>query len=161
MQTPSRLPKRTRPRPPQSKHIQRSNHFVTLALVVLVGGTVATAGVHFLSPSSAATGPKKSTTSGDITAPTASFTEPATGSVTGKAVLVTIDAHDETRGSGMSKLVVSLDGSTAPLKAFDGDGPYSFVWDSSTVASGSHTLSAIATDKAGNNSTALLTVIVK
>ncbi len=153
------LPKRYRVRTPPSRHIRRSNHLLSLALVVLVVGAVTTAGVHNLSSSNAATGPKGASSS-DVTAPTVGFTAPAASSVTGKSVLVTVAASDEAGGSGMASVAVYLDGDTTALKTFSGAGPYSFTWDTSAVSIGSHTLSAVATDKAGNNSTSLLTVTV-
>jgi len=44
--------------------------------------------------------------------------------------------------------------------AEDLSSPYSAAWDTSTVANGSHTIEAVATDTSGNNSTAQVTVNV-
>jgi hypothetical protein len=153
-----RLPQRTRVRTPPSKHIRRSNHLTSLALIILVVGSVATAGVHFLSPSNAATGPRSSAAA-DVSAPTVSFTAPTASSVRGTTT-VSVTASDETGGSGVASVAIYIDGATTASKTFTSTGPYDFSWDTTTVGQGSHTLSAVATDNAGNAGTALLTITV-
>jgi hypothetical protein len=156
--TNTRLPQRIRVRTQPSKHIRRSNRLTSLALIILVIGTVATAGVHFLSPSNASPGPHRSG-SADVTAPAVAFTAPTSGSVSG-VVTVAVAATDETGGSGVASVAVTVDGADTPIKGFTGNDAYDFSWDTSTLAHGSHTLSAVATDKAGNAGTALLTVTI-
>jgi hypothetical protein len=59
---------------------------------------------------------------------------------------------------GVAGVQFQLDG--ANLGAEDTTAPYSTSWNSTTVANGAHTLSAIARDAAGNKSTATVTVTV-
>ncbi|MBI3885758.1 MAG: glycoside hydrolase family 9 protein [Opitutae bacterium] len=86
----------------------------------------------------------------DSTAPTVSVSAPANGStVSGGSVIVTADASDNV---GVAGVQFKLDG--ANLGAEDATAPYSFSWDSTLSLNGSHTLSAIARDAAGNSATA-------
>ncbi|MBW8866095.1 MAG: DUF4082 domain-containing protein, partial [Acidobacteria bacterium] len=86
----------------------------------------------------------------DVTPPTVSMTAPANGTtVTGKTVAVSATASDNVAVTGVQ---FKLDG--ANLGAADAASPYSVTWDSTTASNGSHVLSAIATDGAGNTTTA-------
>jgi chitodextrinase len=88
--------------------------------------------------------------SADTTAPTATLTAPAAGAtVSGTAVAVSANATDNI---GVAGVQFKLDG--ANLGAEDTTAPYSLNWDSTAVANGSHTLSAVARDAAGNTATA-------
>jgi hypothetical protein len=82
----------------------------------------------------------------DNTAPTASITNPAPGPVSG-TVSVQADAGDP-GGSGVDSVRFELDG--ASLGSADSTAPYSTSWDTTQASTGTHTLQAIATDKAGN-----------
>lgn len=80
----------------------------------------------------------------DVTAPTVRITSPkANGSMSG-AAKVSITATDDW---GVADVVLSIDG--APF-ATDTRSPYQFVVDTSTFSPGSHQLSVVATDTAGN-----------
>ena len=71
---------------------------------------------------------------------------PADGStVSGTTVTVSATASDNVGLSACS----SLDG-TINLGAEDTTSPHSIVWNTTTVSNGSHTLSAVARDAAGN-----------
>ena len=86
----------------------------------------------------------------DTTPPTVTMTAPVDGAtVTGAAVPVSADADDDV---GVTSVQFLLDG--AALDTPDTSSPYSTTWDSTTVADGSHTLSAQASDAAGNTTTA-------
>ena len=86
----------------------------------------------------------------DNVPPTVTMTAPADGStVTGSAVTVSATASDNV---GVGSVQFLLDG--GPLGSAVTQAPYSISWDSSSVANGSHTLSAKATDTAGNTATA-------
>jgi hypothetical protein len=90
------------------------------------------------------------TTPPDPTPPTVSLTAPAAGStVTGSAVPVSANASDNVAVAGVQ---FKLDG--ANLGVEDTSAPYAVTWDSTTVANGSHSLSAVARDAAGNSTTA-------
>jgi hypothetical protein len=82
----------------------------------------------------------------DTTPPTVSLSVPANGAtVTGASVTVSATASDNV---GVSGVQFKLDG--ANLNSEDTSSPYSITWNSTTAANGSHTLTAIARDAAGN-----------
>ena len=82
--------------------------------------------------------------------PTASITAPSAGStVSGSTVSVTADAADNVVVAGVQ---FRLDGQN--LGGEDTTAPYSVSWDSTTAANGSHNLTAVARDSAGNTVTA-------
>ena len=83
----------------------------------------------------------------DTTAPTVSLTAPAAGTVTG-TVTVSANASDNI---GVAGVTFMLDGSS--IAAEDTTSPYSINWDSTTAANGTHTLTAVARDAAGNTAT--------
>jgi len=85
----------------------------------------------------------------DNVPPTVSMTAPADGAtVSGSAVTVSANASDNVAVSNVQFL---LDGN--PLGSPVTQAPYTMSWDSTTVANGSHTLSARATDTSGNSAT--------
>jgi C1A family cysteine protease len=89
----------------------------------------------------------KNTVTADNTAPSVSITSPANGaSVTG-TVNVSVNASDNI---GVSAVSLSIDGT---LIGTSSTSPYNFSWDASSVADGTHTLTAKASDAAGNSST--------
>jgi uncharacterized protein DUF4082/Big-like domain-containing protein len=94
---------------------------------------------------------------GDITAPTVSITTPANNAtVSGSAVTVSATAADNV---GVVGVQFKLDG--ANLGAEDTASPYTFSWNTSTTANGSHAVTAVARDAAGNTATsAAVTVVV-
>jgi hypothetical protein len=81
----------------------------------------------------------------DTIAPSVSLTAPAAGATVSGAVTVSADAADNV---GVAGVQFRLDG--AKLGAEDETAPYSISWDTTTVADGSHTLTAVARDAAGN-----------
>ena len=91
----------------------------------------------------------------DTTAPTVTLTAPSAGTVSG-TVTVSASASDNV---GVTGVQFRLQG--ANLGPDDTTNPYSTSWDTTTVANGSYTLTAIARDAAGNTKTAApLTVTV-
>ena len=88
------------------------------------------------------------TVTGDSTPPTVSITAPTSGATVSGTTTVTANASDNT---GVSSVQFQLDG--ANLGAPDTASPYSTSWDTTTTANGSHTLTAIAKDAAGNSTT--------
>ena len=85
----------------------------------------------------------------DTTPPTVSLTAPANGAtVSGTAVTVAATASDNV---GVAGVQFKLDG--ANLGAEDTTSPYSVPWNSTTATNGSHTLTAVARDAAGNTTT--------
>jgi hypothetical protein len=82
-------------------------------------------------------------------APSVSLTAPAAGSVVSGSVAVTANAS----GNAVAGVQFLLNG--APLGGEDPTSPYSFTWDTTTVADGSYTLAATARDAAGNKATSV------
>jgi alpha-mannosidase len=85
----------------------------------------------------------------DTTKPVVSMTAPTAGAVVSGTVSVTADASDNV---GVAGVQFTLDGSN--LGAEDTLAPYTVSWDTRTSANGSHTVSAVARDAAGNRQTA-------
>ena len=88
-----------------------------------------------------------STVTPDTTPPTVSMTAPLHGSSVSGVVTITADASDNV---GVAAVQFRIDGSN--LGPPDTVPPYAASWQSSSVANGSHTLSAVAYD-ASNNQT--------
>src|SRR2546428_9741483 len=87
----------------------------------------------------------------DVTPPTVSLTAPANGAtVSGTAVTVSASASDNV---GVAGVQFSLDG--VNLGAEDTVAPYSVSWNATVATSGTHILSAVARDAAGNTATAV------
>jgi hypothetical protein len=94
---------------------------------------------------------RDSTTSAaaDVTPPTASITAPAAGATVSGTVTVTATASDNV---GVVGVQFKLDG--AVLGAEDlTSSPYTVSWNSTTATNGSHTLTAVSRDAAGNQTT--------
>ncbi|MBI2216471.1 MAG: right-handed parallel beta-helix repeat-containing protein, partial [Candidatus Rokubacteria bacterium] len=89
-----------------------------------------------------------SNTTADTTPPTVSVTAPAAGATVSGTVTVTATATDNV---GVASVQFTVDGVNV---AADTTAPYSVVWDTTTVANGTHTLAATARDAAGNSRTA-------
>jgi hypothetical protein len=85
----------------------------------------------------------------DAVPPTVTMTAPANGStVSGASVAVSATASDNV---AVRDVQFFLDGNT--LGSSITQAPFSITWDSTSVVNGSHTLSARATDTAGNTAT--------
>ena len=88
--------------------------------------------------------------------PVVTMTAPANGAtVSGNAVSISANATDPL---GISGVQFKVDG--ANLGAEDTSSPYSITWDATSVANGSHALSAVARDPAGRTQSASVTVNV-
>jgi Big-like domain-containing protein len=83
----------------------------------------------------------------DNTPPTVSITSPASGATVSGTITVTATASDNV---GVAGVRLFLDGVPG---ADDTTAPYSFSWDTATAGNGSHTLTAVARDAAGNQTT--------
>jgi hypothetical protein len=87
--------------------------------------------------------------SGDTTAPTVSVTAPTAGStVSGTSVAVSANASDNV---GVVGVQFKVDG--VNLGAEDTVSPYTVNWNTTTAANGSHSITAVARDAAGNTTT--------
>jgi uncharacterized protein (TIGR03790 family) len=85
----------------------------------------------------------------DITPPAVSLTRPQDGATVNGIVTVSADAGDNV---GIAGVQFKLDGND--LGGEDTDFPYSLSWDTGITSDGSHTLSAVARDAAGNSTAA-------
>jgi len=83
----------------------------------------------------------------ETTPPAVSLTAPAGGATLGGTVTLTADASD---ASPLSRVEFLVDGT---LLGIDTTWPYSYSWNTLTVAGGSHTLTVRATDAHGNAAT--------
>jgi hypothetical protein len=92
----------------------------------------------------------------DTTSPTVSISSPAAGSTVSGTTTVSANASDNV---GVAGVQFKLDG--ANLGAENTTSPYSASWNTTTAGNGSHTLTAVARDAAGNQTTsASVTVTV-
>jgi hypothetical protein len=85
----------------------------------------------------------------DTTAPTVSLTAPTAGATVSGTITVSATASDNV---GVAGVQFRLDG--ANLGAEDSTAPYSTSWDSTQSSNGTHALTAVARDAAGNQATA-------
>ncbi len=96
------------------------------------------------------------TVANDTTPPSVAVTAPAAGATVSGTVTVTASASDNV---GVAGVQFKLDG--ANLGTEDTTSPYSTSWNTTSAAKGSHTLTAVARDAAGNVATsAAVTVTV-
>ncbi len=84
------------------------------------------------------------TSTPDTTAPTTAITAPANGATVAGTTSVTATANDAV---GVTKVEFYVDG---VLKGTDTSSPYSYAWDTTAYAAGSHTLYSKAYDAASN-----------
>lgn len=97
-----------------------------------------------------------STTAPDTTAPTVSVTSPQEGAVVQNTVTLSADATDDNEVVGVQFL---LDGNT--LGAEDTAAPYTFSWNSTSVANGAHTISARARDSVNQTTSTVANIDVQ
>jgi alpha-galactosidase len=91
----------------------------------------------------------------DATPPTVSLSSPTASSMVSGSVTLKATSSDNV---GVTGVQFSIDGiNTGTSGAIS---PYSVTWDSTTESNGSHTISAVASDAAGNTATSSETVIV-
>jgi poly(hydroxyalkanoate) depolymerase family esterase len=83
----------------------------------------------------------------DTTPPAVNVTAPENGAVVSGSVSITADASDD---FGVARVEVRVDG--APVGEAT-SAPYSVVWNAASVAPGTHAISAVAFDAAGNSTT--------
>ncbi len=90
--------------------------------------------------------------SSDITAPSVSIVSPANGSSVSGTVSVSTGASDNV---GVKAVSLKVDGN---LIATINTAPYDFSWNTTNLADGTHSLTATATDAAGNSNSYSITV---
>jgi parallel beta-helix repeat protein len=104
-----------------------------------------------LNPSSEASA--SFTKTGGTTLPMVSITSPAGGSTVSGTTTFNVSASDNV---GVSKVEMYIDGTLVDTDF----GPYTFDWNTSSYANGSHTLKAMAFNAAGNSSSQSISVTV-
>ena len=90
----------------------------------------------------------------DTTPPTVSINSPSSGATASSTVSVQVAASDNI---GVASVTLSVDGA---LIGSDTAAPYVFSWNTTTASNGSHTLTATASDQAGNTASTLTVVNV-
>lgn len=95
------------------------------------------------------------TTSNDLTPPAVSITAPGPGSVVSGTTTISAAATDD---SGIAFVRFTVD--KVRVAAADKKSPYTILWDSTSIPNGSHTITAFATDVAGNMTTSGVAVTV-
>ncbi|HEU4520947.1 MAG TPA: Ig-like domain-containing protein, partial [Thermoanaerobaculia bacterium] len=90
----------------------------------------------------------------DTTAPVVTISAPAAGSTVGGAATIDATATDNV---GVAGVRFYVDG--AAVGSEDSSAPYSVSWNTLTAANGSHTLTAVARDAAGNSATSAPVVV--
>ncbi len=90
----------------------------------------------------------KVTVFNDTTPPTVHLTAPAAGATVSGPITVSADAADNV---GVAGVQFRLDGANIGVE--DTAAPYSVPWDTTTTSDGSHALTAVARDAAGNTAT--------
>ncbi|MFH1170167.1 MAG: Ig-like domain-containing protein, partial [Candidatus Vogelbacteria bacterium] len=97
----------------------------------------------------------------DTTPPTTTITAPVNGATVSGTITVSVTATDPIvtgqTTSGVREVTLVIDNTAL---ATDSTSPYSFIWDTTAVTNGSHTLFATAEDNAGNQTTVSITVNV-
>ena len=91
----------------------------------------------------------------DGTAPSGVVTNPTAGSIVTGTVPITSTGSDSV---GMWKVEFQVDG---VLKGVDASSPYSYAWNSASVANGPHTLTAVIYDAAGNTTASSVGITVQ
>jgi hypothetical protein len=84
----------------------------------------------------------------DTTPPSVAITAPAEGATVSGEIMVSADAADDSGVAGVQFLVDGV-----AVGAEDTAAPYSIAWDTTTAPDGSHMLTAVARDAAGNSTT--------
>jgi hypothetical protein len=94
----------------------------------------------------------------DITPPLLSISSPVTGTTVSGTVLISTNASDNIGGAGLAGVQFKLGGNN--LGTEDTAAPYETVWDTTTVLNSPHTLTAVARDLAGNQTTSAPVAVI-
>ncbi|NHJ86963.1 MAG: hypothetical protein FK734_15985, partial [Asgard group archaeon] len=90
----------------------------------------------------------------DTTPPSVSITAPTNGATVSDSITISASASDNV---GVDHVTFLIDGSTI---ATDSSSPYQTTYDTNSLTDGSHTITAVAYDAAGNTAQASVTVTV-
>jgi hypothetical protein len=132
-----------------------TNSTLTVSHSIAISNLTASTTYHYLVKSADATGHVGSssdstftTLTSDTTPPTVSLTAPLTNTVVVGTTTLAANATDNVMVAGVQFLV---DGQ--PVGSLITSAPYSFSWNSISVANGAHAIQAMATDISGNTAT--------
>lgn len=89
----------------------------------------------------------------DVQAPTVTFTSPSNGSKLGNSTTVSISANDNV---GVDSITLSINGKT--VMTVTGGNTLTYKWSTRKVSAGTHVLTAVAKDAAGNSTTTSINV---
>ncbi len=110
------------------------------------------AGTHYYrvvaADAAANAGPASNQAIGDLQGPTTAITAPAAGATVSNTAMVTATATDTV---GVQNVQLRVDG--VDIGAPDTASPYSIAWNTLSTTNGSHTLTVVARDAAGNTTT--------
>jgi hypothetical protein len=87
--------------------------------------------------------------------PSVAITSPADGAAVAGAITISATATDDV---GVKQVSFYLDGAT--LLGTDAEAPYEILWDSASVADGTHSITAVATDTVDQTASHTVTVLV-
>ncbi len=89
----------------------------------------------------------------DLTGPTAAITSPIAGATVSGTTTVSVSASDNVSVGAVRVYANRIQGVSdgVPIGPPDSTFPYSFEWDTTAVADGSHTLTVVVVDKWGSN----------
>lgn len=90
----------------------------------------------------------------DTTPPSVSLTAPANGATVSGTVTISANASDNV---GVTGVQFKVDGNN--VGAQDTTSPYSVAWNTTTFTNGSHTITAVASDAAGNTATSAAVIV--
>jgi hypothetical protein len=114
--------------------VSNASHTLTAVAKDAAGNTTTSASV------------KVTVNNGDTTPPTVSISSPANNATVSSTVSVSATASDNV---GVATVQFQVDGNN--VGSADTSSPYNFSWDTTSYANGSHALTAIAKDAAGNS----------
>ena len=113
---------------------------------------VANSSKYILSSQSLISGRKIKPTSSDVTAPVTSITSPSNAASVSGTMNINVSATDNI---GVTSVSLNVDGTVTATTNIT---PYTFSWNTTNVTDGTHTLTATASDAAGNSSSYTITV---
>ena len=96
---------------------------------------------------------------GDFTAPTVSVTPPAGGAPVKGTVNLTATANDNPGGSGVAGVQFKLDGANLGSEDTSSAGGWGVSWNTTVTTNGTHTLTAVARDADGNQTTSSQVIV--
>ena len=95
----------------------------------------------------------------DTVAPSAAITSPANGASVSGHIKLNAAAASDSGGSGLAQVSFYVDGQLIGTATSPTKGTYTVTWNTKKVTHGQHTLTAVATDVAGNSQTSTAVLV--